>query len=351
MASAAQETLKTSGTVQAPRSKLRRWSKLLLIAFAVAFVLLNGLMFMHARSMTHFAGAGAGPKKLEELTLFEKVKLACVGPTIHHPLNKFDPTSVGLEFTSVRYPSSDGIALEAWHVPCPGAKGLVLLFHGYVASKASLLPEAKILHELGYATLLVDFRGCGGSTGDFTTIGFTEADDVTHSMEHALAQWPAEPIILYGQSMGGAAVLRALHKDALRPVAVVIECSFDRLMSAVEARLAEVGSPKRPLAVPLIFWGGVQHGFNGFGFNPADYARSVQCPVLLNQGDEDRRVAPADAEAIFANLAGPKELYWFRGLGHQSYASARPEEWRADVENFLSRYGPNSKAASSDSRE
>jgi alpha-beta hydrolase superfamily lysophospholipase len=321
----------------APRGKWRRRIRLALYTGAVAFVLVNALLFVHARSMTHFEREGDRPRRLEQFSFLEKVKLACFGPRISRPVNKMDPSTVELPFATVHYPSTDGIELEAWHVPCSTPKGTILLFHGYTACKSTLFSEAGILHRLGYATLLVDFRGSGGSTGDVTTIGFAEADDVTKSMEFAQANWPDKPIILYGQSMGAAALLRAIHKDGLKPAAAIIECSFDCLQSAVEARLREVSKPAIPFALPLIFWGSVQNGFNGFTFSPADYARSVRCPVLINQGDQDQRVSPAEAEAIFANLAGPKELYWFKGIGHQSYARARPEEWRVGVERFLSR--------------
>ena len=42
--------------------------------------------------------------------------------------------------------------------------------------------DADRLHDLGYACFLVDFRGSGGSSGDATTIGYREADDVVRSV-------------------------------------------------------------------------------------------------------------------------------------------------------------------------
>src|SRR5581483_2053857 len=58
------------------------------------------------------------------------------------------------------------------------ARPLIALFHGYGASKSSLLSAAEALHHLGYGTLLVDFYGSGGSSGSGTASGVKAADDV-----------------------------------------------------------------------------------------------------------------------------------------------------------------------------
>ena len=52
-------------------------------------------------------------------------------------------------------------------------------------------------------------------------------------------------------------------------------------------------------------------------------------------GQNDPRVHVPEVEAIFAALPGPKALKIFAGLGHQSYAEARPEEWRKEVQACL----------------
>jgi hypothetical protein len=49
----------------------------------------------------------------------------------------------------------------------------------------------------------------------------------------------------------------------------------------------------------------------------------------------DSRVAVAEAEAIHANLAGPKWLHIFEGMGHESFMSRREAEWKEEVQRFL----------------
>jgi alpha-beta hydrolase superfamily lysophospholipase len=232
------------------------------------------------------------------------------------------------------------------------------MFHGYAAGKAALLPEAKAFYELGHATLLVDFRGSGGSDGDETTLGVDEAKDVAAAVAYAFERWPSRPLILFGQSMGSAAILRAMATGEIAwnrrgpvplgrghpgtPIGVnglILECPFDRLTSTAANRFSAMGLPSFPCAQLLVFWGGVQHGFNAFRHNPVEYAAAVRSPILLLHGAEDTRVTKQQAESIFARIQGRKEFVCFTGVGHESYCVADPRAWKEHVAQFLDQIG------------
>jgi alpha-beta hydrolase superfamily lysophospholipase len=298
------------------------------------FVALNVLAYRHARAMTHFLPGGGWKRRPESLTRLEKVRALVGGVYLCRPCLPDRPDTFGLAYQTHAVPGTAG-DLEAWYLPHPSPCGLALVFHGYNTCKARLLPEARCFHDLGYACFLVDFPGCGGSAGDVTTIGYREAEDVTRAVDYARRTWGTRPLTLFGQSMGAAAVLRAIAAHGVRADAVVLECPFDRLLTTVKARFAAIGVPSFPGAHLLVFWGGVQRRFNGFAHNPVAYARRVRCPVLVLHGREDRRVACAEVEAVWRALGGDKRLHVFDGLGHESYAAARPDEWKAQVAAFL----------------
>jgi alpha-beta hydrolase superfamily lysophospholipase len=316
------------------------------LCFLAGFVLLNLLAYRHAWSMTHFASANGRTRRpvplrahAETLSLIERMQLAVKGVAVEKPRAEDGPESLKLPYDPHIYPGEAG-RLAAWHIPHPHCAGRIVLFHGYNACKAGLLPEAQALHDLGYACFLVDFRGSGGSDGDRTSIGYHEADDVTRTVAYVRERWPNDPLILFGQSMGAAAVLRALSRRAIEADAVVLECPFDRLLSTVEARFSSTGLPSFPAAQLLVFWGGVQHGYNGFEHNPVEYARQVNCPALLMHGLGDKRVSCEQIQSLYHNLAGEKHLHLFEGVGHQSYAAIRPDEWKDCVKRFLHRRAP-----------
>jgi pimeloyl-ACP methyl ester carboxylesterase len=211
------------------------------------------------------------------------------------------------------------------------------MFHGYAASRASLLPEALTLHELGCETMLINFRGSGGSSGSETTLGVYEADDVRKALTFARPLTRASPLILYGKSMGSAAILRAIAVWGVDAEGIIVECPFNRLLTTVENRFAAMGLPAFPFAHLLVFWGGVQKGMNGFAHNPVDYAASVRSPTLLMHGSRDPRVSVAEVESIFANLAGDKRLVLFPQAGHESYVAVDRACWNEAVDEFLMR--------------
>ena len=304
------------------------------LALGLAFVLLNVVAYLHAWSMTHFTRGGAKTQGAEHLSPLGKVAVLFTGVRVPKPANDATPADFGLAFESHRFPGAAG-ELHAWYVPHPSPKALVLLLHGFSGCKSSQLREARAFHEMGYATFLLDFRGSGESAGWETTVGYEEAKDVVSAADYAAARWPNLPRVLYGQSMGSAAALRAVALHGLRPAALVLENPFDRFLSTVENRFGLMGLPAFPAARLLVFWGGVQHGISAFDHNPVEYAAQVECPVLLLHGREDRMVTAAQAETIFDRLPGPKRLEWFAGVGHGPLLAPAPEQWNQAVSQFL----------------
>jgi alpha-beta hydrolase superfamily lysophospholipase len=269
------------------------------------------------------------------MSLGQKLSVLASGATLPRRVNERTPADVGLAFERQVFSTRDGPALEGWYVPRSEARGTVLMFHGYADRKAALLDAARAFHELGYASLLVDFRGSGGSSGDTTSIGYFEAEDVLAALAHATQRGAPRPLLLFGASMGAAAVLRAIGELGADSAALVLQYPFSRMSVTVARRFEAMGLPAYPAAPLLVFWGGVQLGFNGFRHNPVDYARSVRTPTLLMQGDRDDRVSLREAQQIFEALAGPKQLRIFHGMGHQSLVAAQPEAWRQAVSDFL----------------
>jgi alpha-beta hydrolase superfamily lysophospholipase len=304
------------------------------VALLAVFGGINVLAYRHARAMTHFTEGGKRTAQPNRLSAGEKLRVLFTGATIPKPRNRQTPDTVGLAYERHVFRVPGGPALEAWLIPSALRRGLVLLFHGYTDSKASQLNEARALHELGWSTFLVDFRGSGGSEGAETSIGFHESADVAAALEYARTLPVPGPYVLFGESMGAATVLKAVAEGA-RPDALILECPFDRLVTTVGHRFSDMGVPVTALAQVLVFWGGVQAGFDGFRYNPVEYAASVHVPVLQMHGANDTRVTPAEARAVFERLRGPKTFELFPGAGHGSYVNVRPEEWKAAVTRFL----------------
>lgn len=286
----------------------------------VVFLLLNALSYLGAYTLTHFSSSG--PLRLG----------------LPRPTSSQLPSDLGFEYVTQRIPVNQSEWLEIWFIPAqqPVSTGTVLLFPGNGGSKAQqLLAPAGVFHRLGYNTLLIDFRGVGGSSGNTTTLGVREAKDVALALSYAQHSNFQRPFVLYGVSMGSAAILKAVAHEKVNPDAVILELPFATMLNAVRSRLRAIRIPTFPMAEMLVFWGSIQHGFNGFTHNPVTYARHVRCPALLLHGRLDRWTTVAEIDQIFKNLQGSKELTIFSNTGHSLLVTVDQEQWQRSVDLFL----------------
>ncbi|MFH1037207.1 MAG: alpha/beta fold hydrolase [PVC group bacterium] len=309
---------------------------LIVIEILIAgFLALNLLAYNHARTMMHYSGGGPRTPSPERLTLGRKLDVLFFG--INAPRPRVTGVSSSLEAgcQSLRIPCPGGIELGAWYCPVQNGSALCILFHGYAGEKSSLLPEARAFQELGLSILLVDFRGSGESSESYTTFGFDEAEDVAAAVRYARENLSFSRLILFGRSMGSAAILRAVHSLGIKPDAVIVESVFDTMLNTVRNRFDSMGIPSFPGAELIVYWGGKQNGFSGFEHNPVDYAEAVSCPILFLHGSDDPRARVAEGRRVFAAVPAPKFFKEFPGTGHDPYLSRFPEDWKGTVGRFL----------------
>jgi pimeloyl-ACP methyl ester carboxylesterase len=215
-----------------------------------------------------------------------------------------------------------------------------MLFPGYSAAKDTLLPEAVALQSIGFDVLLVDFRGAGGSSGRDNTLGIREAEDVAAVVTFARDRWAGRRTVLFGRSMGAAAILRAVAHLEVKADALILESPFDRMLNTVRNRFRSMGLPTFPGSEMLVFWGGWRLGFDGFSHNPEEYAERVTFPTLVMSGAEDARATPEQVRAIFDRLRGAKRLAMFDGVGHEPLKERQSEVWGREVNAFLQSINP-----------
>ncbi|NCC51467.1 MAG: alpha/beta fold hydrolase [Spartobacteria bacterium] len=208
----------------------------LAVIMVAGFTVLNILAYNHAKCMLVYVPRGMRTSSPEKLGFLEKVKVLLTGVEIPKPEAAYSPTDFNLQFTPYTIPVGDTIQLDAWYVSPEDNNGLIIMFHGYSSEKSMLLREAVILHSLGYGCLLVDFRGSGRSSESYTTIGYVEAEDVLATFAFAKQKWPNTPIVLLGQSMGAAAILRAINVEGIQPDAIILEAVFDNMLVTMRNR-------------------------------------------------------------------------------------------------------------------
>ncbi len=300
----------------------------------VLIAMLNVLAYKHARSMLQFGGPEGRLRKPEDLSFAEKADALFNGVSIPRPESSRRPEELDPNCETLSI-SSDGATLSGWYVNRGAETPLVILFHGYCAEKTSLMAEAKAFMASGTSVLLVDFRGSGGSSESYTTIGVHEADDVAASLAYAREELGHTNVILFGQSMGAAAILRAVYMQGIGPEGVILEAVFDTMFHTVCNRFEVMHAPSFPSAQLLLFWAGQQWGLNGFAHNPVTYVEALSCPALFMHGTEDPRAKLEEGRRVFAAAPDPKTFLAFEGVGHESYLGQQPDQWKAAISDLI----------------
>lgn len=248
--------------------------------------------------------------------------------------------------------TSDGVGgvRIAWRrcVPDAPPRGIVVVSHGYAEHSVRYVPFAEHLAARGIATVGIDHRGHGLSEGprghcrDFDEF----VADLRMLVDQVEAWWPGTPRVLFGHSMGGLIAFLYLlrHGATVRagalsgpafavprpgpPWQVAIVKALARVAPRVSfttaldadalARDPEVG--RAYVADPLV------HRRATVGFVCAflraqeralTEAPSLATPLLILQGDADRLVVPAGAQAIAARLRCEHELAILPGFYHE----------------------------------
>ena len=192
--------------------------------------------------------------------------------------------------------SADGEKLIAWHVPPRGDKLVVLYFQGNAGALDLRAGRFAWLIADGTGLLALSYRGYGGSTGKPSEDGLIR--DATAAYDFAAAHYPAERIVLWGESLGtGVAVALAAKRSV---GGVMLDAPF--------TSLADVGAAAYPFAP--VRW------FMKDPFRSDLRIAKVTAPMLVMHGERDRVVPITFGERLFMLAREHKRMVRFPGAEH-----------------------------------
>ncbi len=131
----------------------------------------------------------------------------------------FTPERARLEYRDVTLTTADGLKLHGWWLPVkPGVevKGTVLHLHGNGGNLAWHLGGSWWLPEQGYQVLMVDYRGYGLSEGEPSLPAIYQDIDAAFQWLDQAPEVQGKPLVLLGQSLGGALAVHYLVEHPQR---------------------------------------------------------------------------------------------------------------------------------------
>jgi fermentation-respiration switch protein FrsA (DUF1100 family) len=207
------------------------------------------------------------------------------------------PSAAGLsEAEEEVLDTCDGERVIVWHVAPREARPVFLYFHGNGASLRWRNERFRALIADGSGLVALSYRGYGGSSGQPTEPGLSK--DAATAYAFAVARYPPERIVLWGESLGTAL---AIAIAAEKPVGhVVLEAPF--------TSAADVGASH--------YW------FVPVRLLMKDQFRSdmrigkVRAPVLVVHGEDDAVVPMTLGERLFGLICAPKRFVRIARAGH-----------------------------------
>ena len=247
------------------------------------------------------------------------------------PGQPITPAAAGLDYREVKLTAADGTRLSGWWLPAKKGvplKGTVLHLHGNGGNLAYHLGATAWLPEQGYQVLMLDYRGYGLSEGSPTLPAVYQDIDAAFKWLQQQPQAQGQPLIVLGQSLGGAMGLHYLsqHPEQRQRIKAMI-------LDGVPASYREVGQFALstswltwPLQVPLSWW--VPDA------DSAVYAipQVTGVPMLIFHSLDDPIVPLSNGLQLYKAAPPPKVLQLTRGGHVQTFADPI---WRQVMLRYL----------------
>jgi pimeloyl-ACP methyl ester carboxylesterase len=233
-----------------------------------------------------------------------------------------DPADAEIYYRDLTLTTADGLQLAAWYVPAAdlhyyNKSPSILLCHGLMDRKATMLQLIPWLHRAGYNVMLIDFRGHGESDERPTTIGRREVLDVQAALDWLEAEGVGRRVGGLGMSLGASALVNTALVDPRLDALV-----FDSLFADWgDTDFAEDYRLSPDWLVP-----GVP--------SPEELLPQIHVPIFIIHGTADILTNVDHADRLFKAANEPKFI-WINDSGHAWSAWTYPDLYREKVLQFF----------------
>jgi hypothetical protein len=197
---------------------------------------------------------------LQEKIIFSPIKLA---KDYHYPFEN--------EFEERFYEVDSGIQLNCLLFKAKKSKGLIFYVHGNADNLRYWGDFAPFFVQLGYDVFMYDFRGFGKSDGKIKGERLLQRD-AKRLYEKMLLEYDATRIHIYGFSLGTGIASRLASKQAC--ASLFLEAPYFNFIQLINYHKAYLPAT----------W------ISRYYFRTNRYLTSVQVPIYLFHGTEDRKV-------------------------------------------------------------
>lgn len=256
-------------------------------------------------------------RRIQAIVYVCLLALTACSHLFYHPSSGLylSPDDLQFKVEEITFPTGDGSLLYGWYFPPASNKpslGTVVQFHGNAQNRSAQFASLHWVTNEGYGLFSFDYRGYGENRSKPSQKGLNE--DALAAIERA-SKLNSAPLILFGQSLGGAVLTRAvgeIPKDSplrARILAVIIDSSFTSYRAIGRNVLSRswISWILQPFATLLV----------SDEYSPEEYFRQIApIPTLVIHGDADRVVPVEFGKEIFALCQEPKTFWLIPNGNH-----------------------------------
>ncbi|MCA9113127.1 MAG: alpha/beta fold hydrolase [Planctomycetaceae bacterium] len=249
------------------------------------------------------------------------------------------PTIPDAKVEDLQLRTTDGETIGAWLFRGESDNPCVIVTHGRGSTRRHRLKEITILVNSGYPVIALTHRALGDSTGEIDDAGWTGRHDVIAAVQCAEREFPGQPIVILGQSMGSAAAIFAARDLQERVSGYILEQPYNDLDTAVWRRLQHYLPPFFDSIAywGMNFWAPVLLPFDIDDVSPEQFAEMIpdSVPVVILCGSDDPQCPLSDVEQVFARVESHGELIVFEADSHAPLIDSSPTQYRSTLLTLL----------------
>jgi fermentation-respiration switch protein FrsA (DUF1100 family) len=219
----------------------------------------------------------------------------------------------------IKLSSANGVQISATYLHNPEARFTILFSHGNAEDIGTALPTLERLKAMGFSVFAYDYQGYGTSSGVPSEENTYQDVEAAYNYLNDNLNIPADRIIAYGRSLGGAVAVELAQKRHLG--GLIIEGSFTTAYRVVTK-------------IPL---------FPFDKFKSISKIKQVRCPVLIIHAKKDEVIPFSHGEKLFLEANEPKASFWVEEAGHNNLIQVAGKNCEKALLEFLSLIEKNRK--------
>lgn len=248
------------------------------------------------------------------------------------------------EYRDISFKSIDKkVVLQGWLFPAKNSDKTVIIAHSYGRNRLEFgiqtIDMIKFLMDKGYNIFTFDFRNSGTSSGEVSTLGYNEKDDLSAAIGY-IKQQGSKHIVLLGFSTGASTSILAAaeNKDV---DAVIADSPYSDLGSYLQSSLNKrTHLPAFLFNKTVLMSMELLGGIDTANASPINSLKELSPAwLLLIHGQGDTEIPVDNSRNLYTAYSklnpGKAELWETDAVGSAGSFTAYPEKYLERLSTFL----------------